>query len=170
MHTNTIPSKLIKFFTRYKYSHVGISLDRSCDSIYSFGRKSLNSVFKGGFIIEHRNGAFFQKFHQTVCQVYELDVMDKEYDSLKQILDEMTKNTHIYKYDFLGLIPRYFGIPITLKNKYVCSFFVADVLEKANIIKFCKAPCLVQPKDFSNIEQLKKVYEGSYIQYKEEIC
>ena len=41
MHTNTIPSKLVRFFTRYKYSHVAISLSRNCDILYSFEEKKL---------------------------------------------------------------------------------------------------------------------------------
>lgn len=36
MHTNTIPAKIIKFVTRYEYSHVGISLEKNCNTIYSF--------------------------------------------------------------------------------------------------------------------------------------
>ena len=42
MHTYTIPSKIVKIFTNYEYSHVGISLSRECDEIYSFGRKKIN--------------------------------------------------------------------------------------------------------------------------------
>ena len=54
MHTHTIPSKIVKIFTRYEYSHVGISLDENCDTIYSFGRRKLNSILDGGFSIENR--------------------------------------------------------------------------------------------------------------------
>jgi len=168
MHTNTIPSKLIKFFTRYKYTHVGLSLDKSCNTIYSFGRKNLHSFIKGGFVIENRDGAFFQTFNRTTCQVYELSVTEEKYNSLKHILEEMVENIQDYKYDFLGLIPRFFGIPVTTKNKYVCSFFVAEVLEKAEIIKFKKETCLVYQKDFSKREELSKVYEGSYLMYSTE--
>ena len=39
MHTYTIPSRLIKRITNYEYSHIAISLDRNCNTIYSFGRK-----------------------------------------------------------------------------------------------------------------------------------
>ena len=36
MHTYTIPSRLIKRITNYEYSHIAISLDRNCNTIYSF--------------------------------------------------------------------------------------------------------------------------------------
>lgn len=34
MHTYTIPSRLVRLFTRYEYSHVGISLEKECNKIY----------------------------------------------------------------------------------------------------------------------------------------
>jgi len=64
MHTNTLPSKFIKLFTRYSYTHVGISLDEDCNTIYSFGRKTLYSFLNGGFVIEGKTGAFLEKFHE----------------------------------------------------------------------------------------------------------
>lgn len=60
MHTNTIPSKLVKFFTRYKYSHVAISLDKNCDTIYSFGRRKVNSILNGGFVIQKNKVSFLK--------------------------------------------------------------------------------------------------------------
>ena len=40
MHTNTIPANLVKFITNYKYSHVALSLDKSCDTLYSLEEKN----------------------------------------------------------------------------------------------------------------------------------
>ena len=63
MHTKTIPSKIVKLFTRYAYSHVAIALDKDCETVYSFGRRKLNSILNGGFSVEKREGAFFEKFN-----------------------------------------------------------------------------------------------------------
>ena len=60
MHTKTILSKIVRFFTRYKYSHVAISLDKSCEVTYSFGRRKLNSILNGGFNILNKEGEFFK--------------------------------------------------------------------------------------------------------------
>ena len=49
MHTNTIPSKLVRFFTRYKYSHVAISFNKNCDVTYSFGRTNLYSILNENY-------------------------------------------------------------------------------------------------------------------------
>ena len=70
MHTYTIPSKIVKIFTNYEYSHVGISLSRECDEIYSFGRKKINSILNGGFVVEKKDGEFFKKFNNTKCKIF----------------------------------------------------------------------------------------------------
>ena len=51
MHTKTLPSKLVKAFTRYNYSHVAISLDPTCYETFSFGRKKVNNILDGGFSV-----------------------------------------------------------------------------------------------------------------------
>lgn len=171
MHTNTIPSKLIKFFTRYKYSHVGIALEKDCKTIYSFGRKSLRFIFNAGFSIENKDGEFFKVFNNTMCKIYELEITERQYQNLKNIIDNMSLNIDDYKYDFVGIIARYFGIPLRFKNKYVCSYFVADVLEKSDIYNFDKKAYKVCPKDFENIEEFKEIYSGDYLTYDvEKVC
>lgn len=166
MHTRTIPAKLIKFVTRFEYSHVGISLDENCDVIYSFGRRKFNSILNSGFSIEHKDGEFFKKFNQTKCKIYEKEVSDKQYEDLKKIFNKMKENIDDYSYDFIGIVPRFFGMPLILKNKYVCSYFVASVLEKANICKFNKKVYFVKPKDFENMKEFNEIYKGSYNEYK----
>lgn len=165
MHTNTIPSKLVKFFTRYKYSHVAISLDKNCDTIYSFGRRKVNSILNGGFVIQKKQGEFFKKFDKTTCRIYELDVNEEQYKDVKNILDNMQLNPSKYKYDFIGIIPRFLGTPFTIKNRYVCSYFIADILEKAKIYKFNKKAYFVKPKDFETIQDSKQIYSGLYMTY-----
>ena len=166
MHTHTIPSKIVKIFTRYEYSHVGISLDENCDTIYSFGRRKLNSILDGGFSIENRDGPFFKKFNKTTCRIFEKEVTDKQYENLKNIIDDMKENIDDYSYDFVGIIPRLFGIPVVFKNKYVCSYFVEKKKKKSGIYKFNKNFSLTKPKDFEKLEGFKEIYKGSYNLYK----
>lgn len=123
MHTYTIPSRLIKTITNYEYSHIAISLDRNCNTIYSFGRKKYTSFINGGFSVEHKSGEFFSKFKDTTCRIYELDVTIEQYNALKKIINYMKKNRESYKYDYIGVFLRYIKVPVRFKDKYVCSFF-----------------------------------------------
>lgn len=165
MHSNTIPSKFVSFFTNYKFSHVSLSLDKECNITYSFGRKKVNSILNGGFVEEAKSGKFFKKFKNTRCRIYEMNITDKQFQKLTNIINKIKINSNFYKYDFIGIIPRYFGIPITIKNRFVCSHFVAFLLNEANIYNFKKNVCLIKPKDFEKISISKVIYEGLYQEY-----
>ena len=165
MQTNTIPNRLVSIFTNYEYGHVGISLKRNCNTIYSFGRRKLHSIINGGFTIEKKNGAFFSYFKDTKCKILEVNVTNVGYFKIRKILREMSKNRKKYKYDYSGIILRYFKIPFVRKNKYVCSYFVAYMLENSGVYKFDKKVCLVTPKDFSKLKSFKEIYTGKYSRY-----
>ncbi len=161
MHTRTIPARLVRLVTRYEYSHIGICLTNKCDEVYSFGRKSLRNIFNGGFVKEKKDGAFFNKFNKTVCRIYELEIDKEQYTKIKERLEKMEQN-NIYKYDFLGAFLRAFKIPISFQNKYVCSSFVAELLEQSGVYSFTKPLCFIRPIDFEDICGIKEMYKGEY--------
>lgn len=165
MHTKTLPSKIIKVFTHYRYSHVAISLDESCETLYSFGRRKFNSILNAGFSIEKKDGAFFEKFYETECVIYEKTVTNEQYDMLRYILEDMKSHIDIYKYDVLGIVPRYFGIPFTIKNRYVCSYFVAEIFERVGIHEFSMPPYFITPKDFGDLKNFTPIYNGRFNLY-----
>ena len=164
MHTKTVPARFVKLMTRYRYSHVGICLEKDCDTIYSFGRRSLRNILNGGFVEEERKGAFFQKFHKTACRIYELEVNKEQYQSVKEQLAYIKEHQDEYKYDFVDAVLRNFWIPISFNKSYVCSQFVAEVLSRAGILKFDKKICMIRPKDFAK-QDWKEIYTGKYTLY-----
>lgn len=163
--SHTLPGRLVKWTTEYPYSHVGISLSKECDRIYSFGRRSLYNVLRGGFVTEHRNGRFFQRFPKTRCRIYALEVTGEQYAAIRGRLAQMQSNQKRYKYDFLGAALRHFGIPVSFPNRYVCSQFVAQLLEQAHVYSFGKPSYFVQPKDFEGMIGAKEIYKGVYLDY-----
>ncbi len=158
----TMPARLVKIATRYKYSHVAISLEKNCDTLYSFGRKKPNNPFDGGYSVENRHGGFFKKFPNAICKVFEMSVTDEQKQNLTQLLGDMTARQSEYKYDFLGAFLRFLKIPYTAKNRFTCSYFVAWALEKTGIYKFEIPTKNITPKHFSQIPDLIPLYEGKY--------
>lgn len=154
-------SKTIRFITRYKYSHVVLSLDDSFSKLYSFGRKKVHNFLDAGFVTYGVESDFFKTFSKTECIVYEFKITEKRYNRLKKVLDHFEKHVELYHYDIKGLLIRYF-YPYIKERKYhyVCSQFVATVLENANVYTFDKPPKFVKPHDFNDIPNLEKVYEG----------
>lgn len=166
MDTKTIPSKLIRLFTMYKYSHIAISFDKECDITYSFGRRNIYSILSGGFVMENKDGKFFKRFNDTRCRIFEIEIDDNKYNSLIKIIQNMENNKDVYGYDYLGIILRYLKIPIKFKNKYVCSYFVAELLQDNDVCDFGKKSCFVSPKDFETIDGFNLIYTGKYALYR----
>ncbi len=166
MHTKTIPSRFIKLFTRYKYSHIAISFDKSCNVIYSVGRKKYNTILDAGFVEDYKYGEFFKKFKDTSCRIYELNVTNEQYNKLKEKIIYIRDHEELFKYDYFGLIFRYFKLPIIFKNKYVCSYLIAKLLEESGIYKFPKEVHFIEPKDFEKIKNITEIYKGNFLLYK----
>ena len=162
-HSGTIPSKLVKFYTGFKYSHISIALKRDVKLMYSFGRKKYNNPFYGGFIIEDKNSKFYKKFNKTKCIIMELEIKDSSYRKLVEQLNKYKKNINVYKYDFLGIILNIFNINYKRENYSVCSEFVGKLLENSNIHIFNKKN--IRPKDFFLIPNIKIIYEGLLNEY-----
>lgn len=164
MNTGTIPSRVIQISTRYKYSHVVLSLDDKYKKLYSFGRKSINNFLNGGMVTYGIESEFFKRFKNTECLILKMDIEDKQFKKLKKVLKNYEKHMDEYKYDIKGLLIRFFTKSVESRdNYYVCSQFIATVLKESNIYDFDKEASLVRPKDFMEISCAKKVYEGKFL-------
>lgn len=166
MHTGTIPSIFIKLFTRYKYSHVLIATNKTFDKMYSFGRKTLFNPFNAGLVIENIDGNFFKRFNKTKCRIYRLCVTKEKYNKVVNLLNQFESNINDYKYDIIGLFLKTMSIPIKREKHYVCTQFVAEILENAHIYEFGKSNLLVKPQDFEKISNSNIIYTGYLNQYK----
>lgn len=165
MHSGSMPSCVVRRVTGYRYSHVALSLEKDCGTVYSFGRKSLYNFLNGGFTAERRDGRFFARFPNTDCRVLALEVTDGQYRRVQARLTEMQANGDAYRYDFLGAFLRLFRLPVRFRKRYVCSQFVAEVLEDAGICSFEKPACLIRPQDFDGLENAVEIYRGRYLRY-----
>ena len=165
MQSYTGVSRMISYLNRYPYSHVAISLQKDCQLLYSFGRLNPKWVFPGGLSIERRNGAFYNRFSRTICRIYELAVNDRQYENLKRYLEKMTENREALSYDYCGIVLRFFHIPVSFKNRYVCTQFCTEALDASGIWDPGKSHKWVRPQDFENIEGASQIYEGIYRQY-----
>ena len=167
MNTGTLLSKTIRFITRYKYSHVVLSLDDSYKKLYSFGRKTAFNFLNAGFVTYGIDSKFFRIYKNTECIVYEVKVDCNEFAKLNKLLDYYESTKTEYKYDIKGLLFRYFGIKLKQReNYYVCSQFVAKVLLDAEIGDFEKTPEFVKPEDFSGLSRARRIYEGKFLSLK----
>lgn len=162
-YTGTIVSKIVKLYTRKKYSHISIGLDKELNELYSFGRINPNNPFRGGFVKEEINGGTFAKFKKTKAIVYSMKVKEEEVENIKSKIEEFKANKDKYKFNLIGLFLVSINVKYQKENRYYCAEFAKLLLEEncENI----KLPNIIKPMDFLELDNLNFVYEGPISKY-----
>lgn len=163
-HTGTNLSKLIKSYTKDEFSHVSIALDRELKYMYSFGRLNPYNPIWGGFVHEYINKGTFKRFYLTKAKVYMLEITEKEYEMVKNTIQQIEQEKKQYTFNILGLVAAGFRKRIKGKKSFYCAEFVKYVLDQARINT--DLPEVVKPEDFKKIEKLQEVYSGFLKKYK----
>ena len=159
-YTGSWLAKLIKIATKMEYTHVAMATDSEFNQLYSFGRKTPTNPVIGGFVREQIKDGVYDRFPNTVCSIYELEVTEEEHKNIVEELNDFKEKGDKYGYDFLGLIGMYFNYEFDRENHYFCSQFVATVLKKSGIDLFNKPVKHVTPQDFAKCKALKCLYTG----------
>ncbi|MDL2215721.1 hypothetical protein LJB77_01425 [Ruminococcaceae bacterium OttesenSCG-928-N02] len=150
-------ARIIQLVTGRFYNHSSLALDESCAVFYSFGRRNPLRMFPAGFIIEGVDDGFFKFYPDVPIAVYEIPVPADDYTLICQRLAPFIADPLAYKYSIVNLFYQYFGIAHPLEKEYVCSAFIATILD--GIVDTGKEPSLVYPHDFQALGY-KMVYEG----------
>lgn len=135
------------------YTHASIALDEDSEYYYSFNFK--------GFKKEYRTS--LKKRPREMVR-YIVSVTEKQYDELKQILEDMEAHKEKYKYSRLGVSLCLFRVPNSGvgEDHYFCSQFVADVLNESGCLDTHKIPAMSTPNDLKvDLENSGKVIDIS---------
>lgn len=157
-HSGSLLSKTIKLVKKYEYTHVSIALDKNLNKMYSFGRKYPYNAFIGGFVQESPNYGTFKRFSKTKSKIFCIDVTDKQYKKIKNILKNFNQDKAKYKFNFLGLCSIAFHIKITQENGFYCAEFIKYIFDESKVKN--NLPDLVTPEDFLNIPNITPIYIG----------
>ncbi len=158
--SESLPSRLINFFTRDKYTHASISFDEDFRVMYSFARKYPHTPLPAGLVEERVDSGFWKHQQNIPCAVMKIDVSDRTYFRVKYTVSEMLDRRDEFKYSLIGLLMCGMNIEADIPNNYFCSQFVAHVLAKSGAIKFDKPETLIHPADFYTMDKFSRVYEG----------
>lgn len=156
-------SRFLRFFSKLEFTHASLSFEKDLSTLYSFGRKKVRMPWIAGFTIEHPNTGIFG-LYDADCEVLELKLSEKDYNSLKCYVDKVLENGDFYRYNFKGLIYTYFNRPQSLNRRFTCTQFVATALNKGGNIKFDKDVSLVLPIDYYSLP-CKSIYKGKLKKY-----
>lgn len=159
--TNTMLSRCIHAATRNDFTHVALSLDRSFECLYSFGRKYKWSYLPAGFVKESVHGGMMGDSNDIACAVYKLRISKRSYKRLLHILAEMEQNMDDYRYNIVGLPMCFFHVASERQRHFFCSQFVSYVLIESGAVHIEKAPSLVKPMDFPALDGMEQIFQGS---------
>lgn len=163
--TGTLFTKSIKSYTSAPYNHASIAFDQALTELYSFGRKKPSNPFYGGFVKEDILTGTYQKYPQTTCVIYKLEVTSRQKEKMKRVLNFFIRRQDKYMYNLLGVLGITLNEAVEFSNSYFCSQFVAEILQRSGIKLWNKLPALVTPEDFRTQPQLHMIYEGRLFEY-----
>lgn len=150
-----LDSRALRWWTRFPYSHVSLGLDEDMNTFYSFVVK--------GFIVEDISRYNKPGRMPFPCELYALEVSEETYQAVRKNLLTFVNKRSSLSYTRLGLILTLIHIPWRLKNRYICSQFVAETLQRCTPARLKKHSTLYLPKDFPHFKELQMVFQGDLL-------
>ncbi len=146
-------AKAIQVATRCYYTHASIGLEEDPDTFYSFLCR--------GFVVEKITRYVRPDRTPFPCQLYELEVSEKAYQSIKKLLESFVEKREDMRYTKLGVVLSILRIPYRRKHHYFCSQFVAAVLKYTQAARLKKDSALYHPKDFKSLPGMQLRFQGN---------
>lgn len=158
--TNTVLSNLIRMIKNDEYTHAALSLDIELNHMYSFGRRNTYNPFIGRFKKEDLHEGVYRFCNTLPGAIIEVEVTGQQYEKAKAILDHFISNSHLYKYNYKGLVHSLFKMPVCSDDSFLCSEFVYYVLKQSGIADLKVSRNMVRPQSLLNIEG-KMIVKGN---------
>lgn len=147
-------SKAISVLTGCHYPHTSIGLEEDLNTFYSIVAK--------GFIVEKITRYVKPDKEPFPCQLYELEVSEKVYSRVKEILEYYVDHKGIICYAKIGLIMSLLRIPYKhTAYCYFCSEFVADVLQSSGAVELKKKSNRCFSEDLKRLPGMKLHFQGN---------
>ena len=160
--TGTNIARMLKIFTRKPYNHVSVSSDIRLEEMNSFCRNNPTRPLPATFNREVVGKGTLGQYSYIPCEIYRIPVTQKQKELFNNNLEYFKNNREYFSYNCLGLGLIFLHIAFRRKNKFVCSQFVAYIMEKSGIrLDIPKPSCLYTPEDFRHIDSAELVYTGN---------
>ncbi len=162
--TDTRVARVIQILTRKPYSHASISMDVSLRELFSFCRNNPRFPLPATFNEEYVGKGVFGLYDNIPCEIYEIPLTEAQYRELCKQLLHFQHFRKRYSYSLLGLIRVPLQIQHELRYKFVCSQFVAYMLQECNV-KLDKSASLYSPEDLRHLPTATLIYRGELNEY-----
>jgi len=147
--TGTFLSKIISKVTGDWFTHASISFDDNLRTMYSFGRLWAYNPLIGGFVKESVEYGVMRRFRSADTLVMRIEVSTPKYAEIVSYVENMYLQRKKYKYNYWGLFLSKWRVRVRSGkgNRFYCSEFVNDLLERFGIIKKGEFGKVVRPME-----------------------
>lgn len=162
--TNSTIGKFVCYLKKDEVTHASIALDENLNQLYGFGRKWSWYPFKGCFRRESYSEGYYGHFKSLPGVVLQMEITPMQYARVRQILSDFMKNSEQYYYSITKLLSNIIDLEIKDSRGFICSEFVAYVLQEAGIAKFDRPLNLIRPQLLLDLPA-NIVYQGDLKKY-----
>lgn len=127
--TNTRMGNLIRFFTRYKYNHVSLSIDKNLRNFVSFARFVQDAPLYGGLVNEPLE-RFLHGGKDSNVKIFEVDISAEKYEKLQKLFAMADNPECGLLYNYFDALATTVGVPIRIPGAYTCLGLARAVLGK----------------------------------------
>lgn len=146
----------LRVLTRCSYTHASIGLEEDMNTFYSF-------VIDKGFFVEKISRYVRPDRLPFRCQLYQLEVAEKVYRRVKQMIRNFLREKDRLFYSRSGLVLTLLKLPYPQrKHHYFCSNFVAFVLERSGAARLKKSSTHYLPGDFRSLAGANLCFQGDH--------
>lgn len=157
--TPGIFASLIRKFLKQRYVHVVISGDAELTEAYSVGRRNPAIPVIAGFEKEDK-AKILHIFPDAFYRICELTcTLEQKQRIMGRLRTDYHRRFRIH-YAVCSLPFLVMGIPFYQKDHYICSSYIARILQENGISVSQKHFSLVTPKDFLEYSRLRQIFEG----------
>ncbi len=130
---------IARLFTRYPYTHVALSLDRSLTDFVSYSRRYHSFPFDAGFTHEYRDYYAFGTHKDVKIKVFRLCPDDAHMQEIRRFLAQCESDREeIFNLYAMMTMPLLHGLPIDKAHN--CMSFAAKIAELSGTVQLTK-PC-----------------------------
>ncbi|MDR1590275.1 MAG: hypothetical protein LBS51_08825 [Oscillospiraceae bacterium] len=147
-----------------EYTHAALALDERLEYMFSFGRRRAYNPFIGCFKRENLNDALYNTYPELPGAVIRITVSAAQYECVTDLIESFLLNSHLYGYNYLGLVGNLWGQSRPAAARFFCSEFVYHVLHASGICDFGKPRGLVRPQDLTRVKG-RVVFKGNLKEY-----
>lgn len=149
--------KLIRFFTRYKYNHVSISIDNELKYLYSFSRLYKRTTLYAGLVKESA-----LRYKDSKVKIYKIPIDNYSYKKIKRYLNILDHSKNKYIYNFLSAFFFLFHKKINIDKSYTCIEFCILILSRYVKVLNLDENKFYSIKDLDKILSKYLIFKGDF--------